>query len=148
MKTGKSHLSATKKLALTAAQKASRTQDARRRAIFNITSEEYEKILEYQNGVCFISQKVPKTSLHVDHCHKTGRVRGLLDPWINKGLSFFRDDPVMLRRAAEYLENPPVTAALGEDVYGVVGRVSRKASRRRYGPDGAKTPQQRNHKPL
>jgi hypothetical protein len=107
---------------------------------------EYEAVLAHQQGVCAISGKKPKTVLHIDHDHKTGQVRGLLNSWINKGLAAFQDNPEWLRKAADYLENPPVTAALGEDVFGVVGRVSRKAKSRRYGPDGSKEPQPRNRK--
>ncbi|KAB2348952.1 endonuclease VII domain-containing protein [Actinomadura rudentiformis] len=41
---------------------------------------------------------------HVDHCHETGAVRGLLCPECNSGMGQLRDDPVTLRRAADYLE--------------------------------------------
>ena len=67
----------------------------------------------------------------------------MLSAWANKGLAVFQDNPEWLRNAAEYLENPPVPRALGEEVYGVVGRVSRKVGSRRYGPDGTKEPQPR-----
>ena len=40
----------------------------------------------------------------VDHCYRTGLIRGLLHPWCNTGLGHFRDDPERLRRAAAYLE--------------------------------------------
>lgn len=42
--------------------------------------------------------------LHLDHCHATGKFRGWLCSKHNTGLGLFQDDPVLLRRAAEYLE--------------------------------------------
>jgi Recombination endonuclease VII len=41
--------------------------------------------------------------LHWDHDHETGALRGLLCTTCNSGLGFFRDSPVVLRLAAEYL---------------------------------------------
>ena len=40
----------------------------------------------------------------IDHCYRTGLVRGVLHPTCNAGLGHFADDPERLRRAARYLE--------------------------------------------
>jgi recombination endonuclease VII len=42
--------------------------------------------------------------LSVDHCHKTDEVRGYLCGYCNPALGSFKDDPKLLRRAADYLE--------------------------------------------
>ncbi len=41
----------------------------------------------------------------VDHCHKTGKVRGLLSHITNLALGQLLDDPEALLRGAEYLKN-------------------------------------------
>ena len=42
-------------------------------------------------------------SLHFDHCHDTGRVRGILCPSCNQGLGTVHVDPALLDAAARYL---------------------------------------------
>jgi hypothetical protein len=112
--------------------------------LYNLNPGEYEKMLAFQKGVCAISGKPPKnTRLAIDHDHTTGKIRGLLYWHMNKSLSAFNDDPKLLRAAADYLENPPATFALGEEVYGMLGRVSKKKKNRKYGPSGSKERQPR-----
>ncbi|MCZ9339930.1 endonuclease VII domain-containing protein, partial [Streptomyces sp. TRM76130] len=41
---------------------------------------------------------------HVDHCHETGRVRGVLCSSRNAALGQFKDRPDAIRRAAAYVE--------------------------------------------
>jgi hypothetical protein len=63
-------------------------------------------MLQQQNGLCAICKKTEtgKTSnLCVDHCHKTGKVRGLLCNNCNKGLGLFKDNPEVLLNASAYL---------------------------------------------
>jgi len=42
--------------------------------------------------------------VYVDHCHKTGAVRGLLCPSCNSVLGMFNDDTALFARAIDYLE--------------------------------------------
>lgn len=119
-----------------------RTKAKRLAIFFNLSLEEHGTIFTFQKGLCAITGK-PSTKLVTDHEHKTGLVRGLLDWKINRALEAFRDDPLILRKAADYLENPTAPQALGERVYGVLGSIGRKAKNRRYGPDGTKEPQSR-----
>jgi Recombination endonuclease VII len=74
------------------------------RSRYGISSEEYNKIFKQQGGVCIICGLPPrKRSLHVDHNHETGEIRGLLCHLCNVGLGHFRDNPDLLERAANYL---------------------------------------------
>lgn len=75
------------------------------RRSFGITPESYDKMLEGQGGCCAICSKPPvRKRLAVDHCHRTGRIRGLLCDLCNRGIGMLKDNPVSLRKAAEYLE--------------------------------------------
>ncbi|MGW1805885.1 endonuclease VII domain-containing protein [Streptomyces sp. NPDC002078] len=67
-----------------------------------------------QRGLCAICLAAP--AVHVDHCHNTGRVRGVLCFNCNSGLGLLRDDPDAVRRAAAYLEGnswKPILVAPG-----------------------------------
>jgi hypothetical protein len=62
------------------------------------------------NGVCDIcgrspfGKAPPADALHVDHCHATGRIRGLLCSNCNTALGLMGDDPERLRAAIKHLE--------------------------------------------
>ena len=71
--------------------------------VYGISMEDYEVMFERQGGACAICKRTGLT-LCVDHCHLTGEVRGLLCSQCNSALGFCRDDPVLLRAAAEYLQ--------------------------------------------
>jgi hypothetical protein len=58
-------------------------------------------MFEAQSGLCAICRTAP--ALHVDHDHATGKVRALLCFNCNGGLGQFKDDPAVLREAAEYV---------------------------------------------
>jgi len=55
-----------------------------------------------QEGKCAICFKIMDAP-NVDHCHKTGKVRGLLCSLCNKGIGLFHDDIEKLLQAVEYL---------------------------------------------
>jgi hypothetical protein len=83
------------------------------RALYGVTPQQYAALLERQGDVCAICQR-PETRtdktgnvyrLSVDHCHETGRVRGLLCRACNSGIGLFSDDDDRLERAARYLRH-------------------------------------------
>lgn len=78
--------------------------------MYGLTIKEYERMLEEQKGLCAICAK-PETRkkqrrLCVDHCHETGKIRGLLCQRCNSVLGYMKDDPNLLQSAVEYLNTP------------------------------------------
>jgi hypothetical protein len=76
---------------------------------FGITLEEYESLI--QDSPCAICGEVRppfgnRSSMYLDHDHKTGRVRGVLCHQCNTGIGVFKDSPELLRAAIEYLDGP------------------------------------------
>jgi hypothetical protein len=70
---------------------------------YGISVLEYELRLALQGGVCAICKEKPKRWLFVDHCHRTGKVRGLLCGNCNSGLGFYQDNPRLTLAATTYL---------------------------------------------
>jgi hypothetical protein len=71
---------------------------------YGINASEYDVLLAAQNGCCAICNSTSHTPLHVDHCHRTEKVRGLLCMNCNHAIGKFKDNPALLRSAADYLE--------------------------------------------
>ncbi|MFF5145742.1 endonuclease VII domain-containing protein [Streptomyces sp. NPDC013157] len=69
---------------------------------YNLTEAERDALIAAQYGLCAICLDAPP--VHVDHCHKTGRVRGVLCFNCNSAIGKLRDKPDAARRAAAYLE--------------------------------------------
>ena len=70
---------------------------------YGITIEEYKKQCEDRKQHCDICSKVV-ASLHVDHNHTTGKIRGYLCGSCNRGIGLLQDNALILRRATQYLE--------------------------------------------
>jgi hypothetical protein len=69
---------------------------------YGMSVEDLDSMLLLQHGVCAICQTEP--AAHVDHDHQTDKVRGLLCFRCNAALGQLGDDPLVVRRAARYLE--------------------------------------------
>ena len=73
---------------------------------YNITIEDYEKLLAKQNNscaICYSTKGSANKRLAVDHNHQTGVVRGLLCDECNTGLGKFKDNTSLLTNAIAYL---------------------------------------------
>lgn len=69
---------------------------------YGMTEAERDAMIKEQFGICPIC--LDPAPVHVDHDHRTGKVRGVLCFSCNAALGQFKDRPDVLRRAAEYLE--------------------------------------------
>lgn len=73
---------------------------------YGLKFDDFKKMIVGQGGKCAICTNKFKTSraMHIDHCHRTGKIRGILCRHCNHGLGNFKDKQARLFRAAEYLK--------------------------------------------
>jgi len=81
--------------------KAQKLWEYHLRQHYGITPEDYNNILKSQDGKCKICKSSNK--LHLDHCHSTGKVRGILCQSCNHGLGNFKDNLDLMKKGIEYL---------------------------------------------
>jgi hypothetical protein len=82
-----------------------RNADLKRK--YGITLTQYKEILLNQDGECAICESTDPRGhgdFHVDHCHSTGAVRGLLCSDCNLAIGLLKDSPKLVRYALNYLE--------------------------------------------
>ena len=84
---------------------------------YGITCADYDALLAAQGGTCAICHGTTvyvnrvssnptrhrPAKMYIDHCHTTGRIRGILCPPCNSVIGYARDNPETLERAAAYL---------------------------------------------
>lgn len=85
-------------------------RDAHFRKTYGITQEEYNDFVKLQNYQCQVcgTEAINSSNwnrLVVDHCHTTGAIRGFLCQPCNMALGSARDNPDILRKLANYLED-------------------------------------------
>jgi hypothetical protein len=88
------------------------SEDKRMKKQYGISLEDYKKMSELQKGLCLICKKPELTFLNqtarklsIDHCHKTGKVRGLLCQKCNMAIGIFSESEDILNSAIKYLSN-------------------------------------------
>jgi len=78
---------------------------------YGLSHEEWLKLWDSQEGSCaicsipFANYQNDLNSVHTDHDHETGKIRGLLCRSCNVGIGCFNDDLSLMARAVSYLEN-------------------------------------------
>jgi hypothetical protein len=81
---------------------------------YGITIDDYNQLFINQKGCCKICnnhQSQLKRQLHVDHCHKTLKVRGLLCQKCNTAIGLFEENIEAINNALIYLKesiNKPI----------------------------------------
>ncbi|GHF49430.1 recombination endonuclease VII [Streptomyces morookaense] len=99
------HRNATASDGLSTRCKACRAAEGRAghlKRTYGITEAQRDEMITAQAGVCCIC--LAASAVHVDHCHETDRVRGVLCFNCNSALGKLRDDVGVMRRAIAYLE--------------------------------------------
>lgn len=79
---------------------------------YGITDNDFNNMVKKQDNKCLICNEVPRRdkafqtwNLHVDHCHNTGKVRGLLCHLCNRALGLFRERIDLVEKALLYLKS-------------------------------------------
>lgn len=81
-------------------------REARLLQRYGLAPDEFDAMLREQGYRCPGCQTYILDDAQVDHCHDTGKVRGLLCRNCNTGLGQFRDNPATLARLIVYLLTP------------------------------------------
>ncbi len=75
---------------------------------YRMSLEDFEQLLEQQGRACAICQTSKPggrwNQFVVDHCHETGRVRGILCSRCNRGLGALGDTPAVIEQALNYVK--------------------------------------------
>jgi hypothetical protein len=118
---------------------------------YNITISDYDRIRAFMADhpkFKFLLNKPTATMREaVEHRHGDGLIRGVMASMLNRAYGLIErlygpDTADVLEALAEFHRNPPAELALGEKVYGLIGKAQRKKEML-YGPDGSKTPRPR-----
>ncbi|SRR6266566_63035 len=93
--------------------------------VYGLTMEEYEQMLSDQSSLCACSgrsetRRVRRKKrsenaplLQVDHCHTTGRIRGLLCSACNQALGLLEEDPRRIKALLRYVEEQVLQSSFG-----------------------------------
>lgn len=80
---------------------------------YGITEDEFQIMVDKQNNVCAICKQNPEQYLAIDHCHDTGKIRGLLCRKCNSAIGLFNEDVDRLTSALEYIRKKKINSTSG-----------------------------------
>ena len=89
-----------------------RARDIRKK--YGMSAEAFKALHDAQGGACGICRAKLTTENRgtvVDHCHDTGKVRGLLCQGCNRGIGLLKDSAEVLASAIAYLNGSPIWSA-------------------------------------
>ena len=73
------------------------------RLSYGLTIDDVQTMLNQQGGNCATCESAFVGQPHIDHCHTTGKVRGLLCGPCNRALGMVKDQVDVLLRMVDYL---------------------------------------------
>jgi hypothetical protein len=82
---------------------------------YGLTPQAYAMLLakqHYRCAICPAMHGTGKKALHVDHCHRTNGIRGLLCHSCNAAMGLLKDDPTILAAALQYLKSSGASGAI------------------------------------
>lgn len=84
-----------------------RQRDTNLKRAYGIDSSEWQRLFELQKGQCASCgrhQSEMSKSLHVDHCHRSGKIRSLLCDKCNRALGIMDENAVAIKKLSEYAD--------------------------------------------
>jgi recombination endonuclease VII len=73
---------------------------------YGITEEQYSELLKFQGGGCALCGRTKR--LHIDHCHESSKVRGILCMHCNTALGILGDSVEAIQKVLRYLQKVSV----------------------------------------
>ena len=91
-------------------QRTEKARWVRVKKLYSLSESDVTKMLDKQNCKCVICSINIQTGYHIDHCHLTGKVRGLLCQKCNQAIGLLRESESLFFKAAEYIKEHNATA--------------------------------------
>jgi hypothetical protein len=92
------------------AKRVEKARWARIKKEYGLSELDVAQMLNKQNCKCVICSINIRNGYHIDHCHSTGKVRGLLCQKCNQAIGLLRESESLFFKAAEYIKEHNATA--------------------------------------
>jgi hypothetical protein len=116
------HYAATQRAYIESGRKSVSDRKSYLKRTYGLSLDDYELMLAAQGGVCAIcgEARPEERTLHVDHDHGTGEIRGLLCFRCNNAIGDLREEYELFQRAADYLDRDDQLATLARERVGAL----------------------------